>query len=100
MVCCGQSMQLLEEKINEEGLVEKHVPVIEKTTDGVRVQVGAVLHPMESTHYIEWIELIVDGRSCLQFLQPGQQPVAEFEAEGKNVSARIYCNVRGLWKNI
>jgi len=100
LVCCGQPMQLLEEKTNEEGLMEKHVPMIEKTAQGVRVQVGAVLHPMEPAHYIEWIELIVDGRSCLQFLQPGQAPVAEFKTTGKNISARIYCNLHGLWKSV
>jgi superoxide reductase len=98
LVCCGKPMELLIKKINEAGLNEKHVPVIEKTADGVRVQVGSVLHPMEPMHYIEWIELLVDGRSCLQFLQPGQAPVAEFKTEGKNISARIYCNLHGLWE--
>jgi len=100
LVCCGKPMGLLEEKTNEEGLIEKHVPVIEKNDQSIRVQVGTVLHPMEPAHYIEWIELIVDNCSYLQFLQPNQAPVAEFRATGKDIAVRIYCNIHGLWKNI
>ena len=54
LVCCGQPMALLSEKTEDQGN-EKHVPVIEQTEKGVKVKVGAVAHPMEDKHYIEWI---------------------------------------------
>lgn len=97
LVCCGQPMDLLEEKTADKS-TEKHVPVIEKTTNGYKVTVGSTLHPMEEKHYIEWIELLVDGLVYRKFLEPGKDPVAEFCAEGKDISAREYCNVHGLWK--
>ena len=94
LVCCGQPMELLKEKNQDEGL-EKHVPVIEKTENGVIVKVGSVPHPMEEKHYIEWIEIIVDGRSYKKFLD--DKPEAEFCVQGDNISARIYCNIHGFW---
>lgn len=70
LVCCGQPMQLLVEKNQDIGQ-EKHVPVIEKTVTGVKVKVGSIPHPMEEKHYIEWIEIIADGRIYRKFLKPG-----------------------------
>ena len=99
LVCCGQPMERLTEKEAEEGL-EKHVPVIEKTEKGILVRVGSVLHPMEDSHYIEWIEVIADGRYCRKFLKPGDKPEAEFDISGNNISAREYCNVHGMWKSV
>ena len=52
LICCGQPMQLLEEKIEEQGM-EKHLPVIEKINDRVKVRIGSTSHPMETNHYIE-----------------------------------------------
>jgi superoxide reductase len=65
---------------------------------GVKVKVGSVPHPMEEKHYIEWIELIVNGKADRQFLKPGQVPEAVFKVESKNATAREYCNLHGLWK--
>lgn len=98
LVCCGQPMELMIEKIKDEGM-EKHVPVIEKVKNGYKIKVGAQAHPMEENHYIEWIELMVGDRYCRKFLQPGDTPEAIFDLEGSEVSARIYCNVHGLWKS-
>lgn len=98
LVCCGKPMNLLEEKIEDEGK-EKHVPVIEKTETGVKVKVGSVPHPMEVGHFIEWIEVISDSGSCKMFLNPGSLPEADFEVSGNVLSARAYCNVHGLWKS-
>jgi superoxide reductase len=98
LVCCGQPMKLMKENIVDAAL-EKHVPVIEKTPNGFKVKVGSVAHPMLEEHYIEWIELIADGKSYRQFLQPGQKPEAEFCIEAKEVSSREYCNLHGLWKS-
>jgi len=52
LVCCNKPMELLKEKIEDEGM-EKHVPVIEKTDSGVKIKVGSIEHPMEDSHYIE-----------------------------------------------
>jgi len=56
---------------------------------------------MEKKHFIEWIELIVDGVSFKKFLQPGDKPQTEFcfSKTPKKINARIYCNIYGLWKN-
>jgi len=97
LVCCGKPMELLKEKTEDVGQ-EKHVPVIEKTEKGVKVKVGSVPHPMEENHYIQWIELIVDGISLRKFLKPGDKPEAEFGISGEKLTAREYCNLHGLWK--
>ncbi|MFH0892417.1 MAG: desulfoferrodoxin [Candidatus Falkowbacteria bacterium] len=97
LVCCGQPMKLRAEN-TEDAAEEKHVPVIEKIEGGFRVKIGSVPHPMEATHYIEWIELIADGRSYRQTLKPGEPAVAEFSINAESVEAREYCNLHGLWK--
>ena len=71
---------------------------VEKTADGIKVTVGSTPHPMEDKHYIEWVELIADGKAYRQFLKPGQTPEAIFKIDAANVSAREYCNLHGLWK--
>ncbi len=97
LVCCGQPMELLKEKTEDVGL-EKHVPVIEKTESGVKVKVGSVPHPMEEKHYIEWIEIIADGKVYRKFLKPGDQPEAEFCIKAEKIETREYCNIHGLWR--
>jgi superoxide reductase len=73
--------------------------VIEATADGVKVKVGSVAHPMEEKHYIEWIEIIADGKSYRQFLNPGDKPEATFKVAAKQLTARELCNLHGLWKS-
>ena len=97
LVCCGQPMELLTEKTVDIGL-EKHVPVIEKVGNKVEVEVGSVPHPMEQKHYVEWIEIIANGKTCRKFLKPGEKPEAEFETTAEKIEAREYCNIHGLWK--
>jgi superoxide reductase len=97
LVCCGQDMTLLEEN-TVDAAKEKHVPVIEKVENGYKVSVGSVAHPMEEKHYIEFIELIADGKVYRQDLAPGETPVAFFCVDAQTVSAREYCNLHGLWK--
>ncbi len=100
LVCCGKPMRLYEEK-TADSATEKHVPVIEKGENEIKVKVGNVAHPMEENHYIEWIELVVDGKSYRQFLKPGDAPQAVFEikvTENAKLEAREYCSVHGLWR--
>ncbi len=98
LVCCGQPMELLQEKATDVGQ-EKHVPVIETTDRGMKVKVGDVPHPMEEKHYIEWVEVITDGDIYRKFLRPGDKPEAEFEIGAQKVTAREYCSIHGLWKS-
>ncbi len=97
LVCCGEPMKLFTEN-TVDAAKEKHVPVIEKTADGYKVTVGGVPHPMEEKHWIEWIELVADGKAYRQFLEPGQAPEATFCVRAEKVAAREYCNLHGLWK--
>ncbi len=97
LVCCGQPMKLFQEN-TVDAAKEKHVPVIEKVADGFKVKVGAVPHPMEEAHYIEFIEVIDGDRICRLFLKPGVAPEAEFKVAAEKVIAREYCNIHGLWK--
>ncbi len=96
LVCCGQPMALLAEN-TVDAAKEKHVPVIEKGANAITVKVGGVAHPMEEKHYIEWIELIADGKVYRQFLKPGDKPEATFPITAKEVTAREFCNLHGLW---
>lgn len=97
LVCCGQAMKLFTEN-TVDAAKEKHVPVVEKTGAGVNVKVGSVAHPMEDKHYIEWIEVIADGKACRQFLKPGEAPEATFNIDAAQLTVREYCNLHGLWK--
>ena len=97
LVCCGKPMELLKEKTKEEGK-QKHVPVILNTKQGIKIKIGSIPHPMEQKHYIEWIEIIADGKAYRQFLKPGDKPEAEFCIKSKKMISREYCNVHGLWK--
>jgi len=97
LVCCGKPMELMKEKKEDVGQ-EKHLPVIEKMGNKVKVKVGSVPHPMEEKHYIEWVELITDGKAYRQFLKPGDAPEATFDVKAEKITAREYCSIHGLWK--
>lgn len=112
LVCCGEPMKLISEKTQEEGLTEKHLPVVEKSEKGILVKIGSVPHPMEEAHFIEWIRVErKDGRYCRHYLKPasaqsssseampGDNPEAEFPVQLEEVAAvHAYCNIHGLWK--
>jgi len=97
LVCCGKPMKLLLENTTDASK-EKHVPVIEKTSTGIKVKVGSAPHPMEEKHYIEWIQIIADGKAYRQFLSPGNAPEATFDIKADKITAREYCNIHSLWK--
>lgn len=97
LVCCNKPMILLAEN-TVDAAREKHVPVIEKADGKVTVKVGDVAHPMEEKHFIEWIEIIADGQTYRQFLNPGDKPEAIFNVSADNITARAYCNLHGNWK--
>ena len=102
--CCGEPMKLMKENTSD-GAKEKHVPVIEPIEGGYRVTVGSVEHPMLPEHYIQWIELLTPTDVLRHELKPGEKPEAIFmtsmtSAEAKDVTAREYCNLHGLWKGV
>ena len=97
LVCCGEPMKRMTEN-TVDAAKEKHVPVIESEPSGVQVTVGDVPHPMDEKHYIEWIELVADGKAYRQFLKPGEPPRAFFPIDAEKLTAREYCNLHGLWK--
>lgn len=94
----SQDLELLVENTRE-AVLEKHIPVIESIAEGYKVQVGCVLHPMEEVHYIEWIELSEGDKIQIKFLNPGDQPIAEFKTDANEVKSRVFCNLHGLWKS-
>jgi len=97
LVCCNEPMKLYREN-TVDAAVEKHIPVVNADDKGMNVKVGSVTHPMEESHYIEWIEVIQDGKAYRQFLKPGDAPQAYFCLEDKGATVREYCNLHGLWK--
>ncbi|MTI82016.1 MAG: desulfoferrodoxin [Firmicutes bacterium] len=97
LICCNKPMELQSEN-TVDAANEKHVPVVEKTDGKVIVKVGSVAHPMEEKHYIEWIEVLADGKTFRQFLNHSDKPEAVFKIDAEQVSARAYCNIHGNWK--
>jgi superoxide reductase len=95
--CCGETMGLLTEN-TEDAAVEKHIPVVTESPEGIFVKVGEVEHPMAEEHYIEWIEVITDEVTLRKFLKPGEAPEAFFPGVSGNVTAKAYCNLHGNWK--
>jgi len=82
---------------------EKHIPVATVEGDSIRVKVGVETHPMEATHYIEWIGIFRSGvEIARKDLQPGDAPEAIFTGitDFTNLTAREKCNLHGLWESV
>lgn len=92
---CHKPM-LIQEKTHDVG-EEKHVPVVTRTTAGIHIAVGSVPHPMEETHYIEWIEIISGNRTYRIDLSPNDKPEADFPSIEGPMKIRAFCTVHGLW---
>ncbi|MFA6537413.1 MAG: desulfoferrodoxin [Patescibacteria group bacterium] len=97
LVCCGQDMNK-QEPNTVEASTEKHLPIVEIIADKIIVKVGSIAHPMEETHFIEWVELIDEKNSCKKFLSPGMEPTVEFCKSEEIKKVRAYCNLHGLWE--
>jgi len=98
-MCCGEAMTEIKAG-SMDASVEKHVPVIEREEDKVKVTIGSVAHPMAEEHYIEWVACETSRGVQVKYLHPGEEPHIGFKIccceELKNVYA--YCNLHGLWK--
>lgn len=97
LTCCGKEMEKLIPN-TVDAAHEKHVPVVEKTSEGVLVRVGSEPHPMIPEHYIMWIEVRQGKQMMRKYLSPGDEPRADFCIQGE-VEAVAYCNLHGLWSN-
>ncbi|MFZ2653628.1 MAG: desulfoferrodoxin [Victivallales bacterium] len=98
ITCCGEPVQVLKEN-SVDAAKEKHVPVIQQGKVGVKIAVGAVPHPMEEKHYIQWIEVVNGDYVNRRYLKPGQAPEAEFYVPYTDkLIVRAYCNLHGLWR--
>ncbi|MGL6298437.1 MAG: desulfoferrodoxin family protein, partial [Methanobacteriaceae archaeon] len=84
----------------EDAAEEKHVPVIEKVADGIKVKVGSVPHPMDDDHYIAVIELTSKDNVYRKTLKPGDAPEAVFNVNAAldDLVAKEYCTLHGLWQ--
>ena len=98
LVCCGMPMTMQEEN-TVDASTEKHVPVVESQGQGILVKVGSVPHPMDESHHLQWIEVISGPWLYVKGLKPGDKPEAVFPVPLKDVKARTYCNLHGLWSN-
>lgn len=98
-LCCGEEMQVLEAGVVD-AAVEKHVPAVSVDGNTVRVNVGAVTHPMTEEHFIQWVALETQQDAQVHWLRPGEAPEAVFAlAEGQTAKAvYAYCNLHSLWK--
>jgi superoxide reductase len=98
VACCGEAMQELTEN-TVDASKEKHIPVLTAIDGGYKVVVGSIEHPMEAAHNIAFIELVTPNGILRKNLKVGEKPEAIFITEEKNVYAREFCNLHGLWKS-
>ncbi len=99
VMCCGQKMTEIIPGTTD-AAVEKHVPVYQVEGNVVKVQVGAVDHPMLPEHFIQWVSIQTRQGNQRKALKPGGEPKVCFAlCEGDEVEAvYAYCNLHGLWK--
>lgn len=97
---CNCNMELLKPQTADMTL-EKHVPVVNIDGENVEVVVGSTPHPMEEKHYIEYIILETEKGMYVRYLNPGEEPKANFtiQKDEKITAVYEYCNIHGLWKN-
>ncbi|HHX93182.1 MAG TPA: desulfoferrodoxin [Clostridiales bacterium] len=98
VVCCGQEMGELVAK-TADSTTEKHVPVVKQDGRKVNVVVGSVDHPMTEEHWIQWICLVTKEGCEVKYLNPGDDPAAEFTLSDSDeiVAVYEYCNLHSLW---
>ncbi len=98
--CRGHKM--IELKLNTTGASKEiHVPVIKREGSKVKVFVGEAPHPMESEHYILFIEVLAGDKVLRHYFKEGDEKAeASFLVEeGVPVKARALCNLDDLWES-
>ena len=98
MICCSEKMKELVPN-TVEASVEKHLPVVTVSGDGINVKVGGVAHPMEDAHNISFVYVETEKGGQRKSLKIGEAPDLTFSfADDKPVAVYAYCNLHGLWK--
>ncbi len=98
-VCCGEPM--VEMACATEG-EETHIPVVTITGSKVKVTVGDASHPMGPDHAIQWVSL--ETRTGVQRKNLAMNDELEdilfmMAPTDELVSAHVYCNVHGLFRD-
>ena len=98
MTCCGVEMvELVPNTV--EASFEKHIPAVEKTENGIKVQIGSVLHPSEKEHHIDFVYVRTENGGQRKGVTIGYAPEMEFcFVNDKPLEVFAYCNLHGLWK--
>jgi len=97
MMCCGQKMTKLEAGVVDASK-EKHIPVVEKIGNTVKVTVGEVAHPMSEEHSILWVYMQTNKGGQRKCLEVGGEPSVTFAlADETPIAVYAYCNLHGLW---
>ena len=98
MMCCGKKMTKLEPGVIEASH-EKHIPVVEREGNVIKVTVGSVAHPMLEEHHISWVYLQTNRGGQRKCLEINGAPCASFTlCDEEPVAVYAYCNLHGLWK--
>lgn len=98
LVCCGQAMELYEEKSQDQWL-EKHVPIVEIEDDLIVIKVGEIPHPMDDSHFIQWIEIVDETAVNRKYLEAWDEPLVTFKNNYDSFYVRAFCNIHWLWSS-
>ncbi len=98
LTCCDTPMKTLNEN-TQEAATEKHIPVVTRENNGLKVKIGEVEHPMGDDHWIEWVEVVTETQVYRHNFLPTDQPECFFPIEPTTFKVRAYCNLHGLWKS-
>ena len=95
LVCCDESMKLLEEYYpKQEDAHFAHVENLDELTKKISFN-----HPMTKEHYIEFVEVISFDNKYIKrkYLKIDETPELIFECHCKEgFYIRAYCNIHGL----
>lgn len=95
--CCGKTMvELVPNTVDASA--EKHVPVVTRENNTIKVSVGSVEHPMTEAHLINFIVLETENGYRMAYLNPNDKPEVVFYDDEPVVAVYAYCNLHGLWK--
>lgn len=97
-ICCWRHMKKLK-SASTDGSYEKHIPTYSTEKNLLTVDIGERPHPMELSHYIEWIAICTNQGYQRIDLNPGLYPKVTFTLHDDETPTRIFalCNLHGLW---
>ena len=96
LVCCDESMNLLQEHTPQKDNAHfAHIENIDEMTKKVYFN-----HPMTEEHHLEMIEVISNDKKYIKrkFLNHEETPELIFKCNCKEgFYVRLYCNLDGVW---